>query len=102
MSAPDGPVARHRGSAKKARLEARITVDQKALFQRAAALLGRSLTDFVIGSAQEIAARTVREHEAMTLGARDRETFVAALLEAPAPGRSLRKAAERYKDAVDS
>lgn len=101
MTAPGSPVARGRASAKKARLEARITTDQKALFQRAAALLGRSLTDFVVSSAQEIAARTVREHEAMTLGARDRETFVAALLEAPAPGKRLRKAAERYKDAVD-
>ena len=101
MTTPDGPVARDHAPAKKARLEARITADQKALFQRAAALLGRSLTDFVVGSAQEIAARTVREHEAMTLGALDRETFVAALLEAPAPGKRLRKAAERYKEAID-
>ena len=101
MTTPGGPLARSRAPAKKARLEARITADQKALFQRAAALLGRSLTDFVVGSAQEIAARTVREHEAMTLGARDRETFMAALLEAPAPGRRLSKAAKRYRDAVD-
>lgn len=88
-------------SARTARLEARITADQKALFQRAAALTDRSLTDFVVGSAQEIAARTVREHEAMTLGAGDREAFVAALLEAPYPGTRLRKAARRYKDAMD-
>jgi len=88
-------------SAKRARLEARITLDQKELFQRAAALTGRTLTDFVVGSAQEIAARTVREHEAMTLGARDRERFVAALLEAPQPGTRLQKAARRYKDAMD-
>ena len=102
MTTSGSPVARDRASAKKARLEARITPGQKAFFERAAALLGRSLTDFVVSSAQEIAARTVREHEAMILGARDRETFVAALLEAPAPGKRLRKAAERYKDAVDS
>ena len=101
MTTPGGPVARDRASAKKARLEARITADQKAFFQRAAALLGRSLTDFVVSSAQEIAARTVREHESMTLSARDRETFVAALLEAPAPGKRLRKAAKLYRGAVD-
>jgi uncharacterized protein (DUF1778 family) len=88
-------------SAKKARFEARITADQKALLQRAANVAGRSLTDFVIGSAQEIAARTLREHEAMTLSTRDRETFVAALLKAPVPGKKLRKAAKRYRDAVD-
>src|SRR6266567_1908547 len=33
------------------RLEARISRDQKALFQRAAALQGRTLTDFVVASA---------------------------------------------------
>ena len=87
-------------SAKNARFEARITAEQKALLQRAANVTGRSLTDFVIGSAQEIASRTLREHEAMTLSARDRETFVAALLKDPAPGKRLRKAARRYRDAV--
>ena len=39
----------------------------------------------------------VREHEAMTLSARDREVFVAVLLKAPAPGPRLRRAARRYK-----
>jgi len=93
---------RDRTAAKKARLEARITADQKALFQRAADLTGRSLTDFVVGSVQEIAARTVREHEAMRLGERDRETFVAALLKPPAPGKRLRAAARRHKKSTDS
>ena len=82
---------------KTERLEARVTVEQKTLLLRAAALTGRSLTDFVIASAQEIATRTVREHEAMRLSARDREAFVTALLNPPVPGPRLRKAAERYK-----
>jgi uncharacterized protein (DUF1778 family) len=80
-----------------ARLEARITVEQKNLLSKAAALLGRSLTDFVVTSAYETATRTVREHEAMKLSARDREIFVGALLHPPAPGARLRKAARRYK-----
>ena len=80
-----------------ARLEARITPEQKALFSKAAALTGRSLSDFVVASAYEAAARTVREHEAMTLSVRDREIFVRALLNHPAPGARLRKAARRYK-----
>ena len=42
-------------------------------------------------------ARTVRDHEAMTLSARDRQIFVAALLKPPAPGARPRKAAQRYK-----
>jgi len=101
MTAPR-PSGGHAGAAAKtARLEARITADQKSLFQRAAALTGRSLTDFVIGSAQEVASRTLREHEAMTVSARDREAFVAALLNPPAPGKRLRKAARRYRESMD-
>ncbi len=84
-------------SGKTARLEARITEQQKTLFQKAAELTGRSLTDFVVACVQESASRMLREHEAMTLSARDREVFVSALLNAPAPASRLRKAVHRYK-----
>ena len=83
--------------AKKARFEARITDDQKALFQHAADLTGRSLTDFVIGSVQEAAARAVRERELLSLSALDRKVFLDALLNPPAPSKRLRQAAKRYK-----
>jgi uncharacterized protein (DUF1778 family) len=86
-----------REAQKAARFEARLTPEQKSLLLRAATLTGRSLTDFVVTSAQEAAARTLREHEAMTLSLRDRQAFVAALLKPPAPGPRLRKAAQRYK-----
>ncbi len=80
-----------------ARFEARVTEEQKDLLSRAAALLGRSLSDFVVTCAYETAARTLREHHAMTLSHRDGKVFVASLLKAPAPGARLRKAARRYK-----
>jgi uncharacterized protein (DUF1778 family) len=83
--------------AKTARFEARITDDQKALFQHAADLTGRSLTDFVIGSVQEAAARAVREREVLTLSGLDRQVFLDALLNPPAPSKRLRQAARRYK-----
>lgn len=83
--------------ARTARLEARITAEQKSLLLAAAALTGRSLSDFVVESAQAAAARTVREHEVMTLSSRDRRRFVAALLKPPAPTPRLRKAVRRYK-----
>jgi uncharacterized protein (DUF1778 family) len=85
-------------SPKTARLEARITEEQKELFLRAATLLGRSLSDFVVSCVYETATRTVRDHEVMTLSVRDREVFVSALLKSPAPGARLRKAARRYKE----
>jgi uncharacterized protein (DUF1778 family) len=83
-------------TAKKERLETRITAEQKAFLLRAAAITGRTMTDFVVSSAYEAAVRTVHEHEAMTLSARDREAFVAALLKPEVPAPRLRKAARRY------
>lgn len=79
------------------RLEARITAEQKALLSRAAELSGRSLTDFVISSAQTAARDTIRDHESMTLSERDRQAFVAALLEDAQPSERLRRAADRYR-----
>ena len=84
-------------SDKTARLEARLTDEQKALLQHAADLTGRSLTEFVVSSAQEVAARTVREHEVLTLSGRDRLIFVEALLKPAPPSKRLRHAARRYK-----
>jgi uncharacterized protein (DUF1778 family) len=84
-------------AAKTARLEARLTDTQKALFQHAADLTGRSLTEFVVSSAQEVAARTVREHEVLTLSGLDRQVFVDALLKPILPNKRLRQAARRYK-----
>ncbi len=85
------------GKPKRERLEARISREQKELFQRAATLQGRSLTDFVVDSAQTAAMRAVREHEILRLNAKDSEAFVAALLEAPEPGERLKKAYGKYK-----
>lgn len=79
------------------RLEARITPAQKEILQHAAELEGRSLTDFVVSSAQATARRIIHEHEVLLLSARDREVFVNALLNPPSPNDKLRRAARRYK-----
>ena len=81
---------------KKERLEARMTHEQKVLMSRAAAIQGRTLTEFVVTCAQEEAHRTIREHETMTLGEKDRRVFVEALLSDTEPNDKLKQAAERY------
>lgn len=85
-------------SARSARLEARVTKEQKTLLQRAAALLGRSLSDFLVSSAQETAARVIHEHETIRLTKADRTAFVSALLNPPAPKARLAKAAKAYRE----
>ena len=62
------------------RLEARVTAEQKALIEHAAALEGRSITDFVLTSVQDAAKRAIAEHEVIQLSVRDSKAFVDALL----------------------
>lgn len=78
------------------RLEARITQDQKRLFQEAATMKGLSLSAFVTSSATEAAIRTLQERQTVELGRRDQETFVAALLNPEAPNERLQAAAQRH------
>ena len=85
------------GQRKRSRLEARISAEEKALLKRAADLQGCSLTEFVVRSAREAARKAVREHQMMSLTARDTEAFAKALLKPPAPSKKLKRAAERYK-----
>ena len=80
-----------------ARLEARMTTGQKALLQHAATLSGRTLSEFVIASAQEAAAKVIQEHETIRLSRAEQIAFVTALLKPRAPGARLRKAAANYR-----
>lgn len=98
--ATDGSRKATRECSKDERLEARISKEQKELFQRAADIQGRSLTDFVISSVAEAAKQTVQEQEIMTLSAQDRAVFVQALLNPPEPSQKLRAAAQRYKQRI--
>jgi uncharacterized protein (DUF1778 family) len=82
---------------KTERIEARVSTPQKEILQRAADLEGRSLTDFVISSAQEVAKRVISEHEVLRLTARDSEVLLNALLNPPSANENLRRAARRHK-----
>lgn len=93
MPATTTPPAKTRG----ARLEARISSEQKALFQQAALLSTRTLSEFVVASAQEAATRIIAEHETIRLSREDQISFVTALLNPPEPSARLRQAAAQYR-----
>jgi len=82
------------------RLEARVSRDQKALFQRAAELQGRTLTDFVVSALQEAAVRTIEELQIIRLNAADSRTFAEALLHPQTSNETLRAAARRYMETM--
>jgi uncharacterized protein (DUF1778 family) len=91
------PTATEKQSAKKERFEARLTPEQKRHIEQAARIKGISLSDFVIGSAEEAAVRTIRDYEVLALNDRARAVFVHALLNPPKPSPRLVAAVKRYK-----
>ena len=84
-------------SRKQQRLEARITPDQKRLIERAAELRGTTVTEFVIASAQQAAADTIKDFEVLTLRDQARKVFANSILNPPLPNETARAAARRYK-----
>ncbi len=82
---------------RNARLEARVSGDQKDFFQRAATLTGRTLSELVIDSTQEAAAKIVQEHEVIRLSREEQVAFVSALLSPSEPGARLKKAVQSYR-----
>lgn len=84
-------------ASKESRFEARIPTDLKKTLSTAAALQGRSLSDFVISAAAEEARRTIEDHRVIQLCEEDQIALAMDLL---APERELhprlRVAAARY------
>jgi uncharacterized protein (DUF1778 family) len=83
-------------TARAARIEARVSAEQKTIFERAAEMEGVTLTDFVISSAQRAAAQVFESHAMISLSSRDQHAFIDALMNPPEPNPALRSAAKRY------
>ncbi len=90
------PRSRVRGE----RLETRVTADQKNLIERAAALQGRTVTDFVLTSVQDGARRAIEEHQRIDLSLRDSHAFVEALIKPRPVNDRLRDTVRRYRRAT--
>ncbi|MDP2324827.1 MAG: DUF1778 domain-containing protein [Gammaproteobacteria bacterium] len=98
-SVPEDPMTAP--STRSERFDARLSTADKRLLDRAAELTGRSLSEFVLGSAREAARRTIERYEVMALtDPRDQAAFVGALLNPPAPNRRLRQAMQRHRRAT--
>ena len=103
--ASDAPLKERARTAREAprrrdRLEARVSPELKSLLERAAGLEGRSLTDFVVASAQAAAVETIQRHEVIALTARDSLAFMQALADPPGPNERLRAATRRHRELI--
>jgi uncharacterized protein (DUF1778 family) len=82
-----------------ARFDARITPEQKELFERAAALGGfRSLTEFVVHAAQVQSKQIIEQHDAILANEADRDVFFNALMNPPEPNEYLIAAWRKFKE----
>lgn len=82
------------------RLEARLTADQKSLIERAAALQGRTVTDFVLSAVQAAAIQTIADYQHINLSIRDSDAFVNAVLNPQPVNDRLRDTVRRYRRAT--
>jgi len=83
-------------ASRSARIEARITPDALLVVKRAAELQGRSISDFVVAAAQEVAHRTVNEAQVIRLSVEGQQRFVELLLKPPALAPALKRAKKAH------
>ncbi len=98
---PEGKSPWKEGDAKSERLNLRLTAEQKRAIERAAALSGQSLTDFVLSTIARQSRRVIRDWEVIRLADRDRDLFLAALDRTDArPLSGMQRADARHKKAL--
>jgi len=87
----------------QARFDTRLTQSQKDFFERAALLGGyKTLSTFILQSAQEKASIIIEEHEQFLRSERDKEIFFNALLNPEEPNTELANAALEFKEKIKS
>lgn len=62
-----------------ARINLRVSPSAKALIERAAAIMGSTVSGFMLQNIYETASKVVAQYETMTLSNRDRDAFLNAL-----------------------
>jgi len=81
----------------RARFDTRLPKEQKDFFEYAASLGGyRTLTEFVISSAQKQANEIVENHSKILASKRDQEIFFNALINPEKPNEDLKNAMTKY------
>lgn len=82
----------------KARLEAKVNLDIYQLLKQAAAISGRTLTDFVVSVAYEEAKKTISEHQVLNLTLRDQALLMESLNNPLEPNQSMQNALDLYQN----
>ena len=78
-------------TSESARINLRASTDAKAMIERAAALMGTTVSSFMLQNSYEAACRIVSEYDTLMLSQRDFEAFAASMDTPPKPKATLRK-----------
>ena len=82
---------------RSARIQARIAPDALATIEQAAALQGRSVSEFMVSAAQESANRTIAQMTIIRLSAEGQRAFAAAVVKPAKLAPGLRRAFEAHR-----
>lgn len=85
---------------KSARIEFKVTADSKAIFEKAAQLMGVSLTEFGTRTMTSFAKKVTTEQNLIKLTLSQQESFFAALENPPKANNVLKKAYFTHKDTL--
>lgn len=81
-----------------ARIDIRISKDQKEIIQYASRLLGfKSVSEYIISYISKNSKEIVYENSQILKSLEDKQIFVEALINPPAPNAELKKAQLNYK-----
>jgi uncharacterized protein (DUF1778 family) len=75
---------------KEERIDLRTSREVKELIQRAADLLGTTMSAFIVHRSYEAARKVLSDQETLVLSDRDRDQFLKLLEDPPPPNRALR------------
>jgi len=83
-------------TANSTRLDVRLGEKQKKLIEQAAGYLGQTISAFTVATLVHQAEQVVERFGMLHLSDRDRDAFLTALDNPPAPNARLRKASKRH------
>jgi uncharacterized protein (DUF1778 family) len=89
-------------SATKSRVGLRVPRDLKRVWEDAAALEGRSLSDVIISATTEAVTRIIDRQRVIHVSRADMEQIMEDLRNPPEPNEALKEAAAAYRKAIET
>ena len=84
------------------RITARLPHSTRSIIERAAAIYGASINQFIVQAAVERANEVLKNMETVKLSSRDAQVFMDALANPPEPNEKLLEAMRAHKRLIES